>query len=101
PAAAALARLLRCHLADLETQILHCHYVEKWCVATGHHDTVALERSHRFPVIQPNSGHRDYSRSSCDGGRCSSASRGPGSGAGAGTAAPSLAASRVASEKAG
>ena len=23
------------------------------------------ERSHRFPVIQPNSGHRDYSRSSC------------------------------------
>ena len=26
-----------------------------------------FERSHRFPVIQPNSGHRDYSRSSCDG----------------------------------
>ena len=24
-----------------------------------------FERSHRFPVIQPNSGHRDYSRSSC------------------------------------
>src|SRR5262245_1076223 len=28
-----------------------------------------FERSHRFPVIQPNSGRRDYSRSSCDGGR--------------------------------
>src|SRR5262249_55194674 len=27
-----------------------------------------FERSHRFPVIQPNSGRRDYSRSSCDGG---------------------------------
>jgi hypothetical protein len=23
-------------------------------------------RSHRFPVIEPNSGRRDYSRSSCD-----------------------------------
>src|SRR5262249_30832015 len=32
-----------------------------------------FERSHRFPLIQPNSGHRDYSRSSCDGGRRSSA----------------------------
>jgi hypothetical protein len=31
-----------------------------------------FERSHRFPVIQPNSGRRDYSRSSCDGGRRSS-----------------------------
>jgi hypothetical protein len=31
-----------------------------------------FERSHRFPVIEPNSGHRDYSRSSCDGGRRSS-----------------------------
>src|SRR5262249_23860132 len=31
-----------------------------------------FERLHRFPVIQPNSGHRDYSRSSCDGGRRSS-----------------------------
>ena len=28
-----------------------------------------FERWHRFPVIRPNSGHRDYSRSSCDGGR--------------------------------
>ena len=28
-----------------------------------------FERSHRFPVIQPNSGCRDYSRLSCDGGR--------------------------------
>ena len=28
-----------------------------------------FERSHRFPVIQPNSGRRDYSRSSRDGGR--------------------------------
>src|SRR5215813_14772895 len=28
-----------------------------------------FERSHRFSVIEPNSGHRDYSRSSCDGGR--------------------------------
>ena len=25
------------------------------------------DRSHRFPVIQPNSGRRDYLRSSCDG----------------------------------
>jgi hypothetical protein len=25
-----------------------------------------FERSHRFPGIQPNSGHRDYSRVSCD-----------------------------------
>ncbi len=25
----------------------------------------AFERSHRFPVIQPNSGRRDYSRLSC------------------------------------
>jgi hypothetical protein len=25
-----------------------------------------FERSERFPVIQPNSGRRDYSRSSCD-----------------------------------
>lgn len=24
-----------------------------------------FERSHRFPGIQPNSGHRDYSRLSC------------------------------------
>ena len=32
----------------------------------------AFERSHRFAVIKPNSGRRDYSRSSCDGGRCSS-----------------------------
>jgi hypothetical protein len=31
-----------------------------------------FERSHRFPVIQPNCGRRDYSRSSCDGGRRSS-----------------------------
>jgi hypothetical protein len=31
-----------------------------------------FERSHRFSVIEPNSGRRDYSRSSCDGGRCSS-----------------------------
>jgi hypothetical protein len=31
-----------------------------------------FERSHSFPVIQPNSGHGDYSRSSCDGGRRSS-----------------------------
>jgi hypothetical protein len=31
-----------------------------------------FERSHRFPGIQPNSGRRDYSRSSCDGGRRSS-----------------------------
>src|SRR5262249_48767792 len=31
-----------------------------------------FERSHRFPVIQPNSGRRDYSRSSCEGGRRSS-----------------------------
>ena len=29
----------------------------------------SFERSHRFPVIQPNSGCRDYSRLSCDGGR--------------------------------
>jgi hypothetical protein len=29
-----------------------------------------FERSHRFPVIEPNSGRRDYSRSSSDGGRC-------------------------------
>ena len=28
-----------------------------------------FERSHRFSVIQPNSGCRDYSRLSCDGGR--------------------------------
>ena len=28
-----------------------------------------FERSHRFPVIEPNSGRRDYSRSSYDGGR--------------------------------
>ena len=33
---------------------------------------LSIERSHRFPGIQPNSGHRDYSRSSCDGGRRSS-----------------------------
>jgi len=26
-----------------------------------------FERSHRFPVTQPNSSRRDYSRSSCDG----------------------------------
>jgi len=32
-----------------------------------------FERSHRFPVIQPNCGRRDYSHSSCDGGRRSSA----------------------------
>jgi hypothetical protein len=32
----------------------------------------SFERSERFPVIQPNSGHRDYLRSSCDGGRRSS-----------------------------
>ena len=25
-----------------------------------------LEKSHRFPGIQPNSGHRDYSSLSCD-----------------------------------
>ena len=25
-----------------------------------------FERSHRFAVIEPNSGHRDYSRLSCD-----------------------------------
>src|SRR5262249_23842222 len=31
-----------------------------------------FERSHRFPVIQPNSDRRDYLRSSCDGGRRSS-----------------------------
>src|SRR5262249_40278180 len=31
-----------------------------------------FERSRRFPVIQPNSGRRDYSRSGCDGGRRSS-----------------------------
>ena len=31
-----------------------------------------FESSHRFPVIQPNSGRREYSRSSCDGGRRSS-----------------------------
>ena len=31
-----------------------------------------FETSHRFQVIQPNSGRRDYSRSSCDGGRRSS-----------------------------
>jgi hypothetical protein len=31
-----------------------------------------FERSHRFPVIEPNSGHRDYARSKCDGGRRSS-----------------------------
>jgi hypothetical protein len=31
-----------------------------------------FERSHRFSVIEPNSGRRDYSRSSCDGGRRSS-----------------------------
>jgi hypothetical protein len=31
-----------------------------------------FEKSHRFSVIQPNSGRRDYSRSSCDGGRRSS-----------------------------
>ena len=31
-----------------------------------------FERSHRFPVIEPNCGRRDYSRSSCDGGRRSS-----------------------------
>src|SRR5262249_8187438 len=31
-----------------------------------------FERSHRFQVIQPNSGRRDYSRSSCDGERRSS-----------------------------
>ena len=28
-----------------------------------------FERSHRFPVIEPNSGRRDYSRSRSDGGR--------------------------------
>ena len=28
-----------------------------------------FERSHRFPVIQPNSGRRDYSRLSCGLGR--------------------------------
>ena len=33
---------------------------------------LSIERSHRFPGIQPNSGHRDYSRSSCDGGTRSS-----------------------------
>jgi hypothetical protein len=32
----------------------------------------AFERSHRIPVIESNSGRRDYSRSSCDGGRRSS-----------------------------
>jgi len=37
-----------------------------------------FERSHRFPVIQPDAGRRDYSRSSCDGGRRSSG-RVPGS----------------------
>ena len=31
-----------------------------------------FERSHRFPGIQPNSGRRDCSRLSCDGGRRSS-----------------------------
>ncbi len=31
-----------------------------------------FERSHRFAVIEPNSGRRDYSRSSCEGGRRSS-----------------------------
>jgi Amidase len=31
-----------------------------------------FQRSHRFPVIQPNSGRRDYARSSCDAGRRSS-----------------------------
>ncbi len=35
-------------------------------------DPNPFERSHRFPVIPPNSGRRDYSRSSCDGGRRSS-----------------------------
>src|SRR6516164_9248529 len=73
PAHAALApresQLCGAISADLETQILHCHCVEKWRVATGQHDTMALEKLHRFPVIPPNSGHRDYSRSSCDGGR--------------------------------
>src|SRR5262249_52470992 len=37
-----------------------------------------FERSHRFPVIQPNSGRRDYSRSSCDGGRRSLRTRSSG-----------------------
>ena len=73
PAHAALApresQLCGAISADLDTQILHCHCVEKWRVATGQHDTMALEKLHRFPVIPPNSGHRDYSRSSCDGGR--------------------------------
>src|SRR2546421_19206 len=31
-----------------------------------------FERSHRFAVIEPNSGRGDYSRSSCEGGRRSS-----------------------------
>ena len=33
-----------------------------------------FERSERFPVIQPNSGRRDYSRLSCDGGSVARAS---------------------------
>src|SRR5262249_55592351 len=37
-----------------------------------------FERSHRFPVIQPNAGRRDYSRSTCDGGRCSLRTRSSG-----------------------
>jgi len=24
----------------LETQILHCHYVEKWRIATGYHEAL-------------------------------------------------------------
>jgi len=55
------------------------HLRETDCVA-GHvglelrnvGENYPFERSHRFAVIKPNSGRRDYSRSSCDGGRCSS-----------------------------
>ena len=34
-----------------------------------------FERSPRFPGIQPNSGHRDYSRLSCGGGNAARGAR--------------------------
>ena len=72
-------------LADVVASPKQNGCMETHCVA-GHvrlelRNVVAnypFERSHRFPVIEPNSGRRDYSRSSCDGGRRSSG-RVPGS----------------------
>jgi hypothetical protein len=62
-------------LAPLCAYDCDAHLRETDCVA-GHarlelRDVGAkypFERSHRFPVIEPNSGHRDYARSKCDGG---------------------------------